>query len=162
MLAKQRQQRQQQLAKGSLANHAIVRRVHFIYERALRKFRTDVSLWTAWLEWCRSSNSNRRLGRVMGRALQVHPTGACLCACVAWCGWLRRTQLLTRCMPLPDTHAPPPPPEPGLWVYAAAWELEHNSNPGAARALMQQGLRMCRHSEQMWIAYFDMVRVRAC
>jgi hypothetical protein len=25
------------LTKGSLANHAIVRRIHFIYERALRK-----------------------------------------------------------------------------------------------------------------------------
>jgi hypothetical protein len=28
-------------------------------------------LYTAWLEFCRASNSNRRLGRVVGRALQV-------------------------------------------------------------------------------------------
>jgi U3 small nucleolar RNA-associated protein 6 len=43
-------------------------------------------------------------------------------------------------------------------VYAAAWEFEHNGNPAAARALMQQGLRMCRYSEKMWLDYFDMVR----
>jgi hypothetical protein len=42
-------------------------------------------------------------------------------------------------------------------VYAAAWEFEVNGNPTAARALMQQGLRMCRYSEKMWLDYFDMV-----
>jgi hypothetical protein len=52
------------------------------------------------------------------------------------------------------------PTEPGLWVYAAAWEFEANGNPAAARALMQQGLRMCRYSERMWLDYFDMVRHR--
>lgn len=61
--------------KKSLADFAIVRRIHFIFERAVRKFKTDLSLWTAWLEFCRSSNSNRRLGRVVARALQIHPTG---------------------------------------------------------------------------------------
>ncbi|WIA08040.1 hypothetical protein OEZ85_007510 [Tetradesmus obliquus] len=106
--------------KKSLADYAIVRRIHFIFERAVRRFRSDLALWTAWLEFCRASSSNRRLGRVVGRALQVHPT------------------------------------EPGLWVYAAAWEFEANGNPGAARALMQQGLRMCRYSEKMWLDYFDM------
>lgn len=54
-----------------------------------------------------------------------------------------------------------PPAEPGLWVYAAAWEFEANGNPAAARALMQQGLRMCRHSQKMWLDYFDLVS-RAC
>lgn len=45
--------------KKTLADYAIVRRIHFIFERAVRKFKTDLSLWTAWLEYCRSSNSNR-------------------------------------------------------------------------------------------------------
>jgi len=35
--------------------------------------------------------------------------------------------------------------------------LQVNGNPSAARALMQQGLRMCRHSQKMWLDYFDMV-----
>lgn len=63
--------------KKSLADFAMVRRIHFIFERAVRKFKTDLTLWTAWLEFCRSSSSNRRLGRVVARALQIHPTGAC-------------------------------------------------------------------------------------
>jgi hypothetical protein len=57
--------------KKSIADYAIVRRIHFIFERAVRRFRSDLSLWTAWLEFCRASNSHRRLGRVVGRALQV-------------------------------------------------------------------------------------------
>eukprot|EP00775_Hariotina_reticulata_P012876 gene12876-13002_t len=48
--------------KKTLADYAIVRRIHFIFERAVRKFKIDLSLWTTWLEYCRSSNSNRSPG----------------------------------------------------------------------------------------------------
>jgi U3 small nucleolar RNA-associated protein 6 len=58
-----------------MSDFAMVRRIHFIFERAVRKFKTDLGLWTAWLEFCRNSNSNRRLGRVVARALHIHPTG---------------------------------------------------------------------------------------
>ncbi len=46
------------------------------------------------------------------------------------------------------------PAVPGLWSYAAAWELEHNRNVAAARALMQRGLRMCKADTQLWVEYF--------
>lgn len=45
---------------------------------------------------------------------------------------------------------------PGLWIYAAVWEAEQNSNVAAARALMQQGLRVCPKSETLWLEYFHM------
>ena len=45
---------------------------------------------------------------------------------------------------------------PGLWIYAAVWEAEQMSNVAAARALMQQGLRMCPKSETLWLEYFHM------
>lgn len=48
------------------------------------------------------------------------------------------------------------PAVPGLWIYASVWEAEHNSNVTAARALMQQGLRMCPKSEILWLEYFRM------
>ncbi|KAG0595028.1 hypothetical protein M758_UG132500 [Ceratodon purpureus] len=48
------------------------------------------------------------------------------------------------------------PAVPGLWIYAAVWEAEHNSNVTAARALMQQGLRACPKSETLWLEYFRM------
>lgn len=47
-------------------------------------------------------------------------------------------------------------------MYAAAWEFEANGNPNAARALMQQGLRMCKYSQKMWLTYFDLVRRPCC
>lgn len=46
------------------------------------------------------------------------------------------------------------PREASLWIYASAWEFEHNRNAGTARALMQRGLRMCPGSVQLWAEYF--------
>jgi len=48
------------------------------------------------------------------------------------------------------------PREPSLWVYAAAWEFEHNRNAAASRTLMQRGLRMCPGSAELWAEYFRM------
>lgn len=50
--------------KKGLSESAIIRRIHFIYERATRKFRGDLRLWSAWLEFCKESNSKRRLSQV--------------------------------------------------------------------------------------------------
>ena len=50
--------------KKGLAESAIIRRIHFIYERATRKFRGDLRLWSAWLDFCKQSNSKRRLSQV--------------------------------------------------------------------------------------------------
>jgi U3 small nucleolar RNA-associated protein 6 len=46
------------------------------------------------------------------------------------------------------------PSEASLWIYASVWEFEHNRNAGAARALMQRGLRMCPGSAELWAEYF--------
>ncbi|KAH9328245.1 hypothetical protein KI387_000353, partial [Taxus chinensis] len=48
------------------------------------------------------------------------------------------------------------PNVPGLWIYAAAWEFEHNLNVNAARALMLSGIRACPKSEILWLEYFRM------
>ncbi|GLU23325.1 hypothetical protein SLE2022_393420 [Rubroshorea leprosula] len=48
------------------------------------------------------------------------------------------------------------PKVPGVWIYAAAWEFDHNLNVAAARALMQSGLRMCPGSEDLWVEYLRM------
>lgn len=45
---------------------------------------------------------------------------------------------------------------PGVWIYAAAWEFDHNLNTAAARALMQNGLRACPTSEDLWVEYLRM------
>lgn len=43
---------------------------------------------------------------------------------------------------------------PGVWIYASAWELDHNLNDAAAPALMQNGfepLRVCPRSKALWV-----------
>ncbi|GAX82298.1 hypothetical protein CEUSTIGMA_g9727.t1 [Chlamydomonas eustigma] len=115
-----RQYRKQKLGfKGKKSSHevTIVKRVHFIFERAARKFKSDVQLWMDWLEYCRRSKSSKQHSKVVTRALQRHAT------------------------------------VPALWIEAACWEFEHSGNVAAARSLMQQGLRMCKHEEVMWVEY---------
>ncbi|KAL5773281.1 hypothetical protein ACOSQ2_013205 [Xanthoceras sorbifolium] len=48
------------------------------------------------------------------------------------------------------------PKVPGVWIYAAAWEFDHNLNVMGARALMQNGLRVCPISEDLWVEYLRM------
>jgi hypothetical protein len=57
--------------KGS-AEVGITRRIHFIYERATRKFKADLSLWLAWLQYCRRAKSHTLLSKVrIGDPLQL-------------------------------------------------------------------------------------------
>ncbi|KAH7284872.1 hypothetical protein KP509_34G074700 [Ceratopteris richardii] len=48
------------------------------------------------------------------------------------------------------------PTVPDFWIYASAWEFEHNANITNARTLMQRSLRVCPQSEQLWLEYFRM------
>ncbi|GJT61246.1 U3 small nucleolar RNA-associated protein 6 [Tanacetum coccineum] len=48
------------------------------------------------------------------------------------------------------------PKVPGIWIYAASWQFDHNLNAAAARALMQCGLRYCPTSEALWVEYLRM------
>lgn len=62
----------------SLADYAIPRRINFIYERALRKFRGDLRLWMRYIEWQRASTQGgaKALSKTLSKALQLHPTSA--------------------------------------------------------------------------------------
>ena len=43
----------------SIADTAIIKRIHFIYERAARKFKSDMQLWIDWLAYCKKSKSSK-------------------------------------------------------------------------------------------------------
>ncbi|KAK9828324.1 hypothetical protein WJX74_008746 [Apatococcus lobatus] len=60
--------------KHTMSEWAIPRRIHFIYDRALRRFKGDLDLWTRWLQHCRAAGSPRQMSKVLTRALQLHPT----------------------------------------------------------------------------------------
>ena len=49
--------------KHTLAEWAIPRRIHFIYDRALRRFKGDLDLWSRWLSHCRSAKSPRQMSK---------------------------------------------------------------------------------------------------
>ncbi|KAG1452101.1 hypothetical protein G6F55_008858 [Rhizopus delemar] len=46
------------------------------------------------------------------------------------------------------------PMNASLWIMAASWENEHNSNIAAARTLMQRAIRLMPENELLWHEYF--------
>jgi U3 small nucleolar RNA-associated protein 6 len=100
----------------SLSDYALVRRQFHIFERALQKFKSDVSLWLQYLRIAQRGGARALAGRIAARAVQLHP----------------RT--------------------PALYVLAAAHELEYGGM-GAARTLLQRGLRLNAGSMEMWREY---------
>ncbi|KAJ9518134.1 hypothetical protein QJQ45_010109 [Haematococcus lacustris] len=58
--------------KKGLAENGSVRRIHFIFERATRKFKADLSLWMAWIQHCKHSKSTKQLSKVVTKALHRH------------------------------------------------------------------------------------------
>lgn len=89
--------------KKSLADHALVRRIHFIFERATRKFRGDLALWHAWLRFCKDSRSVRQMSKVSITTplfpaslatcrhllLSLQPAQMLLVNSALWHSWLR-------------------------------------------------------------------------
>jgi U3 small nucleolar RNA-associated protein 6 len=100
----------------SISDHALTRRQFHIFERALRKFKSDVFLWLQYLRVAQRAGARALAGRIAARAVQLHP----------------RT--------------------PALYVLAAAHELAHGGM-GAARVLLQRGLRLNAGSVEMWREY---------
>ena len=61
------------IKKNDVGDKHIVQHVHFVFSRLLRKFRSDVSLYLQYIDFCKSTNSLKTLGRIYAQALQVHP-----------------------------------------------------------------------------------------
>lgn len=45
------------------------------------------------------------------------------------------------------------PQRPELWIYAAKFVVEEHSDMTEARSYMQQGLRFCKRSKNLWLEY---------
>ena len=61
------------LRRTTVSDHAGVRRMHFIFDRACRRFRGTVAWWLQWLDFCLRTGSARAAARVVARALRIHP-----------------------------------------------------------------------------------------
>ncbi len=85
-------------AKKGLAEVGILRRVHFIYERATRKFKADLSLWLDWIAFCKRTKSNKQFSKVPPWGRLFHAGRACAVALAGGlaAGPLRCCHSLTR------------------------------------------------------------------
>ena len=68
-------------AKVNAAVVSVRRRVHYIFDRACRRFKDDEIMWLQWIEYAERTGAHTKLARVFARALALHPTNARL--------WLR-------------------------------------------------------------------------
>ena len=57
----------------SISDYALTRRQFQIFERALQKFKSDVSLWQQYLSVAQRAGARALAGRVAARAVQLHP-----------------------------------------------------------------------------------------
>ncbi|CAD7702694.1 unnamed protein product [Ostreobium quekettii] len=59
--------------EGRLARKGIERHIHFLYSRAVHKFKGATELWEDWIDFCQSSRSYKRLSKVIHEALSYNP-----------------------------------------------------------------------------------------
>ncbi|KAG5650269.1 hypothetical protein H0H81_012781 [Sphagnurus paluster] len=57
----------------SLSDYALVRRQFQIFERALKKFKSDVGLWIQYIYVAQREGARALVGRITAKALQLHP-----------------------------------------------------------------------------------------
>ncbi|KAH8741935.1 small ribosomal subunit (SSU) processosome [Cryptosporidium ryanae] len=62
------------LKKRTIGDYSIIRLIHFIFKRALRKFPSDEKLWLQNIDFCLKSGSSKALQRNMIAALRNNPT----------------------------------------------------------------------------------------
>ncbi|KAJ3414189.1 pheromone processing endoprotease [Chytridiales sp. JEL 0842] len=105
---------------ASASDHSILKRIHALYSKALRKFPGDLALWAQYFEWSKETGSSKSLGKSYARAIQLHPT------------------------------------KPSVWLMAAKWEYEDNSDMTSARILLQRALRLNKDSTLLWHEYFKL------
>lgn len=73
-LRKLRKKAQGEDAVHGEADTAGIKRLHFIYTRALRKFKGDLRLWSKYFQFCKKEKAPRALDKAITQALQFHPT----------------------------------------------------------------------------------------
>ena len=55
------------------AGAVLVKGIHFVFARALRRFQGDLRLWRRYFDFCKAQGGGKALGRALARALQLHP-----------------------------------------------------------------------------------------
>lgn len=125
---------------SSIGDASIVQHIHFIYTRAIRKWRDDVSLHLEHAQFAKKAKSRKRLGRIYTEALQVHPHNVELWIEAASHEYFGHTGTA-------DGDDSTQEPESA----ASAGGSVAN-----ARVLLQRGLRVNPRSKDLWLQYFSL------
>ncbi|KAF7321436.1 Kinase-like protein [Mycena kentingensis (nom. inval.)] len=64
--------------KATVSDYSLVRRQFNIFERALKRFKADVDLWIEYINVAKREGASTLVGRVVARAIQLHPDKASL------------------------------------------------------------------------------------
>ncbi|KAH6914193.1 U3 snoRNP protein [Coprinopsis sp. MPI-PUGE-AT-0042] len=59
---------------STISDYAFVRRQFLIFERALKRFKSDIGLWIQYIQVAKREGARALVGRVTARALQLHPS----------------------------------------------------------------------------------------
>jgi U3 small nucleolar RNA-associated protein 6 len=62
----------------TVSDYGLIRRQFHIFERALKKFKDDIGLWIEYISVAKKEGAKTLAGRLIGRAIQMHPTTASL------------------------------------------------------------------------------------
>ena len=85
----------QHMPLSNVVAHALIRKIHGLYQRALRKYRGNVGLWLQFTTFCYLHGNQRLLSEVIAQALQLNPTCAGLWSFAAQWEYKRKVRLIT-------------------------------------------------------------------
>lgn len=57
----------QGITKAGVSDWAITKRICFLYDKSLRKFKSDRSMWLEYIEYCKLIGANKTLTRIYGK-----------------------------------------------------------------------------------------------
>ena len=66
------------MPRRGASDYAIRKRMHFIFDRALRRFRGDEELWLQWANYAERTRARARLARLFARGLAMLPRSSVL------------------------------------------------------------------------------------
>eukprot|EP00401_Gymnodinium_catenatum_P009450 CAMPEP_0117550138 /NCGR_PEP_ID=MMETSP0784-20121206/48526_1 /TAXON_ID=39447 /ORGANISM="" /LENGTH=297 /DNA_ID=CAMNT_0005347147 /DNA_START=11 /DNA_END=901 /DNA_ORIENTATION=+ len=68
-----RRSRAKRWRKFTISDAAGIKRMHFIFDRALKKFKGDMGMWYQYIDFCLRSGSTKMLSRVLLKCVKLHP-----------------------------------------------------------------------------------------
>ncbi len=127
--------KKQRHIQGKSTDYSIVRRTHKLYERMLRKFKGDLSLWNDWIQFCAVTKSSRQMSSVLTRVMQLFPNSAAVWTYAA--SWeLEHNNNATTARSLMQTGIRMCKDNPSLWVEYFRMELLYAARLGARRKIL--------------------------